>query len=443
MASTDCGATFDRTLFSSYEEDLITVNRNVTSSFTPTGPDDWREVHLNITSMLAPDLRFALVGQNGAQNNIYVDDIRIEATELQAYDLGITEVRQLPVVTCSDFIAPRVSVQNFGFETISNYVLQFDISGTTGQSNINTNLISGGLETNSIPIGDLADGSYRITLTASAPNMETDQNPLNDAYVRNIVISNEEATLPYREIFDQPDQWVNVSPTDHSIWTINGDGTVRASAFASNSLGSGSWLVSPVLNTGNLTEGTFRFRMAHAQNGSFRDRLQVLLSVNCGQSFDQIIYDKSGDSLSTTSSAQEFMPGSSDWRVETIDLSEFMVWGNIRLAFVFTNGGGNHLYIDDAEIYPVRPEFLRTFEVPMVVYPNPAQDRFSVTVDLPQKEEIIVSLVDLSGKIIAQFREPDGLNQTYQFQVSALAGVYVVNVTGNNFENSQRVIIGK
>lgn len=445
MASQDCGVTFDQVLFSRYGDDLITVNRSISSSFTPTGPDDWQEVELNITSILNPNLRFAFVGQNGAQNNIYIDDIQVVETELQAYDIGITEVIQLPVVTCSNFIAPRITIENFGFETISSYNLQFDVSGTTGQSVISTELVSGAVETNSIAISDLEAGTYSVTLSANGPNQENDLNTSNNTYTRNIIINDEEATLPIRETFDQPDQWVTVNPTGNSIWTTfgNGEGLVRAAAFASGNLGDEHWLVSPVLNTANLTEGTLQFRMAHAQNGTALDRLQVFLSVNCGQSYDQLIYDKSGETLSTTTSSDEFIPGSDDWRVETIDISEYVVWNNLRLAFVFTNGGGNHLYIDEAEVFTVRPEFLRTFEIPMAVFPNPTQDSFTVTVDMPQKEEVVVSLVNMSGKVIAQFREPNGLNQTYQFQVSGLWGVYLVNVTGNNFETSRRVIIRK
>ena len=89
------------------------------------------------------------------------------------------------------------------------------------------------------------------------------------------------------------------------------------------------------------------------------------------------------------------------------------------------------------------PEAIRTFDQSIRIYPNPAQDNFSVTLDLPEKEEIIVSLVDLTGRVVKRFKEPNGLNQTYQFQVSGLMGVYFVHVAGNNFESSPRVIIRK
>ncbi len=444
-ASNDCGVTFDQVIFSSYGDNLVSVNRNISSSFIPTGPSDWQTVDLNITSLLNPQLRFAFIGQNGAQNNIYIDDIHIQETELQAYDLGIIEVTQLPVVTCSDFIAPRVTVENFGFETVNSYNLQFDLSGTSGQSDISTQLVSGGAETNSVPISGLDNGIYAVTLSANGPNQESDLNPSNDTYTRNLIINDVEETLPMRETFERLGNWVTVNPTGTSIWSSfgNGGGTVRAAAFETGDLGSQHWLVSPVLNTGNLTEGALQFRLAHAQNGNALDRLQVLLSVNCGQSYDQVIYDKSGSDLSTTLSNTEFIPASEVWRVETVDISEYMVWSEVRLAFVFTNGGGNHLYIDEVEIFPIAPEFLRDFNQSVTIYPNPAQDNFTLTVDLPQKEEVVVSLVDMSGKVIAQFLEPNGLNQTYQFQVSGLAGVYLVRIAGDNFETARRVIIRK
>lgn len=442
MASRDCGITFDQVLFSSYGPDLITIDRTITNEFTPAGPDDWREIELNITSILDPNLRLAFVGQNGSNNNIYVDDIQIIETELQAYDIGISEVTRLPVVTCSNFISPRVTVENFGFETINSYNLQYDLTSTSGQSNVSTNLVSGATEANSIAISDLEDGTYSVTLSSNDPNQEADQEPANNSYTRNFIVSSESATLPIRETFDQPDQWVTVNPTGNSIWTQFNQ-SVQAAAFATGELGAAHWLVSPVLNTGSLTEGTFRFRMAHAQNGSANDRLQVLLSVNCGQSYDQVIFDKSGETLSTTNATTAFIPSEADWRIESIDISQYMVWEEIRLAFVFINGGGNHLYIDEAEIFPVRPSFIRSFERSIEVYPNPAQDNFTVTLDLSQKDDIVVSLVDLSGRVIAQFREPNGLNQTYQFQVAHLSGLYLLRVSGKNFENSRRVLIRK
>ncbi|MDW3191460.1 MAG: choice-of-anchor J domain-containing protein [Cytophagales bacterium] len=442
MASRDCGVTFDQVLFSSYGEELVTIDRTITSAFTPTGPDDWQEVELNITSILDPNLRLAFVGQNGSNNNIYIDDIQIIETELQAYDIGITNVTQLPVVTCTNFISPRITVENFGFETINNYNLQYELAATSGQSSVSTELVSGGVEANSIAVSNLEDGTYTVTLSSNAPNQETDQDRSNNTYTRNFVINSESVTLPFRETFDQPDQWVTVNPTGNAIWTQQ-DQSVQAAAFATGDLGSAHWLVSPVLNTGSLTEGTLRFRMAHAQTGVANDRLQVLLSVNCGQSYDQIIFDKSGEALSTTTATTAFTPTEEDWREESIDISQYMIWEEIRLAFVFTNGGGNHLYIDEAEVFPVRPSFLRSFERSIEVYPNPAQDNFAVTLDMPQKDDIVVSLVDLSGRIIAQFREPNGLNQTYRFQVADLAGLYILRVAGENFENSRRVMIRK
>ena len=448
VASTDCGTTFDRTLFSLSGNNLITTSRSVSGAFVPSGPDEWRQITINITSLLDfPDLRFAFIGQNGAANHIYLDDIRVEPTELQAFDLGISGVEQLPVVTCMDFIAPRVDVTNFGFETITSYDLIYNLSNQAQSRNISASLVSGASETQAVAISALEEGSYTLTLRTDRPNGGSDGAPANDSFTRNFIIDESEATLPIRENFESTSPWVTVSPDGTNLWsayTQEGNTSFQAAAFNTDELGTQHWLVSPVLNTGNLTEGTLQFDLAYARNGIATDRLQIILSVNCGQSYDQVLYDQSGDELNTTLQTGEFFPASGDWRRESIDLSDFVNFREIRLAFVFTNGGGNHLFIDNIETVPVSPDFVRQFSNPIVVYPQPVTDgQFTVSLNLTNKEEIIVSLVDLSGKVIGQFREPNGLNQTYQFEVPFLAGYYLLRVSGPGVDLSRPVLISR
>lgn len=448
-ASTDCGSSFDRILFSRYGENLVTTERSISGAFVPSGPGDWREVSINITSLLEfSDLRFAFIGQNGAVNHIYVDDIRVEATELQAFDLGISDVTQFPVVTCSDFLAPRVTVTNYGFETITSYDLRFDLSGQVSTNSFTSSLISGSDEDRSVPISDLNEGTYSLTISTQAPNGQSDGVVSNDSFTRSFIIDQSEETLPIRENFDNTHQWVSISPSGSNLWALfteEGNTSYQVEAFGSTGLGTQHWLVSPVLNTGNLTEGTLQFDLAYATNGVATDRLQVLLSVNCGQSYDVVLFDRSGGELSTSSNTtSSFVPGSGDWSTESIDLSNYVNWREIRLAFVFTNGGGNNLYIDNVETIPVSPQFVRQFQNPLTIYPQPATEQeFTVALNLTHKTEVVLTLLDISGKVVAQFREPNGLNQTYQFLAPNLAGIYLLRISGPGLNISRPILISR
>lgn len=89
--------------------------------------------------------------------------------------------------------------------------------------------------------------------------------------------------------------------------------------------------------------------------GQYQDSLQVLVSIDCGNTFNQI-YLKGGSVLSTVSgnNTTAFTPTAAQWRTETVNLNSYS--GNsIILAFKNIGRFGNNLYLDNISLIATVP----------------------------------------------------------------------------------------
>ncbi len=108
------------------------------------------------------------------------------------------------------------------------------------------------------------------------------------------------------------------------------------------------------INFSGYTSLTMAFDVAYARyNTSRSDTLEVLVSTDCGTTWSSI-YLKGGATLSTAANqTSAFVPTSSQWRNETINIAAYA--GQNDVLFAFRNHGrhGNNLYIDNININAV------------------------------------------------------------------------------------------
>jgi hypothetical protein len=95
------------------------------------------------------------------------------------------------------------------------------------------------------------------------------------------------------------------------------------------------------------------WRAAAQATANVADTLQILYSVDCGQTFASA-YKKGGASLRTTETltASEFIPSASQWVADTADLTGYVAgkYDNVIVQFRNINGYGNNVYLDDINI---------------------------------------------------------------------------------------------
>ena len=168
----------------------------------------------------------------------------------------------------------------------------------------------------------------------------------------------------------------------------------------------------------------------------------MLISVYCGVHFDYVIFDKNSEQLSNIISDEGFLiETNSVWQNVFIDLNDFLIWESLRIAFVFTNGNSNNLYLDNIEFINTgnseRPQFTSW----ATLYPNPVSDYLNVSFNLPYKQDVTVQLLDISGQIHRQLQYTQLLNETVQLEVEGLSGLFFLIITGPDEPFVEKVII--
>jgi hypothetical protein len=153
------------------------------------------------------------------------------------------------------------------------------------------------------------------------------------------------------------------------------------------------------------------------------DTLQILISTDCGSTWQELFYKGGLDLQTTYSGSYPFYPQSSAaWKHESISLAGYA--GNALIRFRCINGSGNNLFLDDVSVSYPNSIATDTFNPGIMVYPNPASTGITIETDANCQLSIFnlngIPLISLSGKEGGTFVD-----------ISALPrGVYVVKVVG-------------
>jgi len=133
------------------------------------------------------------------------------------------------------------------------------------------------------------------------------------------------------------------------------------------------------------------FKWAYAKSDpTYSDEMIVLLSTDCGQTFNQVFY-RSQNALATGPvQTTPFIPDSTQWKSAFVYLEPYRDESNVLVKIVNVTDGGNNLYIDDIYIGdgndPVIPAAIKSTHTLQEVslYPNPVQDIVHFRVEHPE-----------------------------------------------------------
>lgn len=191
------------------------------------------------------------------------------------------------------------------------------------------------------------------------------------------------------------------------------------------------WL--PKMGFDDLSDVTISFDVAYARyNDNWSDTLAVLVSVDCGQSWQEI-FVKGGTALSTAPDQGDapFVPTATQWRSEEVSLLDYFTGAEQDVIVAFQNRGyyGQWLYVDNINIStPMSVALPNDHSIQTLLYPNPSEDLLHV--ELREITEVAsVEVLDMSGKLLNQFQIQAGNRVIKTIDVSNLpVGLYVLQV---------------
>lgn len=444
-ASVDCGETFSDIIFSSFGPNLSTAPES-DSYFTPSNQLQWVDTLLSISDYRNIDgVQFAFVGINGGGNNIYIDNIEVIETNLFENDITPTALSG-PILTCAQNSELKLRIRNTGSEIITSFEVMYTVNGSTTTAQFEQlSIPSKEYATFEIIANNLQEGENEISAEITLVNGIADESTIDNSVEVKLKRDDTKDEYPLIIDFESIDNWdIAVEGNDTLLvrGSVASNKLLRAKGFSALELGKRNWFVSPKLTTGGLDSAGLYFKASYATRTGFNDRLQVLLSTNCGESYLTTLLDANSDSLAVTTSSERWVPSvDSDWKEYRLNLPHSFIFDDeIRIAFVFTPGGGNDLYIDDISVRGNEPQ---SYADVVRTYPNPATYKFNVGLNLSTKEQVTIRLIDMSGKIVFEEIIENALNQILEYKAPSQEGLYFLSVIGQQFKTTQKLFINR
>jgi hypothetical protein len=193
------------------------------------------------------------------------------------------------------------------------------------------------------------------------------------------------------------------------------------------------------LSTPSLSK--LKFDVAFAQYSTANsDTMEVLVSTDCGANFTQV-YLKGGSDLATApDNTNSYVPSSSEWRTDSIDLSSFA--GNSQVIVAFRNIGhyGNNLYLDNINLdaHNTTPVVsIDRTDDELNVYPNPIRQGEDILIYDPHRISTYVNVYDAEGRIVLTSETKSSLRISNHLG----SGTYIVQIVGErNMKNCKLTV---
>jgi hypothetical protein len=352
-------------------------------------------------------------------------------------DVALLGIKSPAPITCNESSNLQLEVRNRSCVTLTSIRVEYSINAGTFQSHtvfFDEPLSINGQTTLSIPSVNFQEGVNTLLLSLTHANELPDENPDNSLLTSFIHIDKTRDRIPLREKFDFL-AWPTLNPPDGIGWQLAstnfGNSASVLAHGESSSVGTEAWLATPVLDFSQASKASMFFDLSYAYTGTHIDRLKIVASTDCGNTYPITLFNQAGSALSNTNTASSWLPTTPDhWQIgRYINLNALAGEKNARLAFVFTNASGNNLYLDNVEFFlsdDPSPVSLGAEEFTIYWHTN---FEAAVTFNLEQRMPVRILVVDLLGRIFIDSTAPDILNQTFPVDLGqASTGIYIMRV---------------
>ena len=370
------------------------------------------------------------------------------------FDIAVESIIA-PIYACAQIVTAKAVLINYGTSSISGAAIQVKLNFTdAGTFTWSGTLNPGERDTIDLPQLGSSAGRNELIVTASFLIDIIEKNSLNNsrAFHFNRL---EEKSIPYIETFEQMSlpstEWLLLNPDNKKTWDTTHTKGIPFSGFSArmNFLSyTGSFreideLILPNINLNGITSNLF-FGFQHAyryRSASLSDSIEVLISNNCGETWQRIFY-KGGQDLNNVDTLwTNFRPyKASHWFDNLIGLDALTNGSDyIQFKIRSINDGASNFYMDNVRVFsgadPAGIDQLKV-ELNWKLFPNPTNEDFALEFEENKFENIRLEIIDLSGRIVYS----QILNGT-KISVSAKelkSGTYFVRLVSKEFASVKR-----
>ena len=296
-------------------------------------------------------------------------------------------------------------------------------------------------------------GTYNVALQVTDGSSTVSGN-LNN-YI--VVLPSTGRGAPFSEGFET----MTTLPTNEWYTTISGGTnnfavTTAAAASGTKSLrvnntsgsaGTVHEFVSKTIDLSNANSLTLSFKYAFAKKaGGNTDLLRVWVSNDCGANWLVRRNISSNQIATAPNTTGNFVPTAAQWTtIDITNIASSYYVSNFMFKFEYTNGGGNHLYIDDINLQGtfVGVDDINQNISGLSIFPNPTIGSATVRFSLTSSTNARVTMLDMLGRevsVIANGTLSAG-EQQFQINRNGLAGgIYMIKVEADGEQIVKRVV---
>lgn len=356
-------------------------------------------------------------------------------------DVALRQIISPTPVSCATDNVLKLRFQNLGSDPL-NFIhvsYQVDNGAVNNAQQILNSISSLAYGEISIPL-NLSEGTHTLNVTLSLPNGAEDSDVSDNTLLKSFVIDNRTDQMPTRERFEGlfNENWIAINPEDGDNWNLTSTFYNQSIVFEAQDPDNQTtaWLVSPNLDFTGLSDANLRYDWAHRSNVNNEVAGEVLYSLDCGLSYLSLQSFIFQGTNNTNSVIKE-----GDWDSQVINLGSLANEPSVRLAFTARAYLDDPVYLDNIELYAGQASPKIPLSDLVAIYPG-ADGGLNLTFNVKDRQTVVFSIYDITGKVLVKNVAVNTLNQTYSYPLHDInTGIYIVQIKADAQYYSKKVFI--
>lgn len=404
----------------------------------------------------------ALFDAGGARESLLTSAVTacnvVPPPPLLFVNAGVLSI-QSPIDTlCTSTVFPTFTLTNIGNVTLTTATIQYSVDGGTPISyNWTGSLDSLQTAIVNLPQSSVTVGNHAITITVVLSNGAADPIAANDALTQNFVVTSvagqpmpffegfESATFPANNIIlFNPDNAITWESTNTA--SALGNQSCRIRNISNNTIGAVDELQLPSLDWTNINFPKLEFDVAYANyTAGASDTLQILISTDCGTTYQTIAKLFGASLLTTSATTSPFTPTLHQWKHKSFSLFPYAVSPVAKIIFRNISGYENNLYLDNINIYATATNIVsdNTLANNLTIFPTPTTDFLTIEYTANNSQTLKIEMLDLTGRSLSNWTENvnNGKNEWEISLPSLASGVYLMRFNDGVNIHTEKIVI--